>query len=243
MFNIQEYLIPKKSLYTKLKKAGYRVDLTIGLEYAFKDNNSNVLLVAHCDTVQPVRLDDETKHRVTGAGFDDRLGIAMCDRLASELSCDVLITDHEEIGRSTASNADIPLERYNLIIGLDREGTDVVTYDIDSPEWLEALEDYWHIGHGSFSDIVALSDRIDTCMVNVGTGHYGAHDIDSYYIKTEAEMQYNKAAEFIKQYRGERFVVTDNGWNLHGDIYGDMCDFCFSEVFENGKCVDCGERL
>jgi hypothetical protein len=120
-----------------------------------QDNGKKLLVVAHLDTVTPyyapptkglklrrpkwakkakthdqaitvaTKEKDKRAKALTGPVVDDRLGCALA--LGVGEWADVLWTDGEEKGRSTASYFDAP-RRYNFIIGFDRRGTDVVTY-------------------------------------------------------------------------------------------------------------------
>lgn len=111
----------------------------------YRDNGSNVLAVAHLDSVQP-----HTACTVVGTAagplalsgvLDDRLGayviLEMLPRLG--VTTDWLLTTDEEMGESTA--AEFSSEKpYHWTFQFDRGGTDVVMYDYETPELVEMVE-------------------------------------------------------------------------------------------------------
>jgi len=146
---------------------------------------ASVLLVAHVDTVQAPRLQALTNTHIFGTGLDDRLGCAMAMALRQRIPVDILLCDLEESCQSTAAHHECG--DYNWILELDRAGTDVVTYDQDSDEWLELLGNIWpEIGFGSFSDICKL--RTTACCANVGIGYENAHGKNSYAVLESVQM-------------------------------------------------------
>ncbi len=164
-----------------------RIETPVG-PYFFNDNGSDVLAVAHLDTIQNDRhfgcLKDEP-NRVYNCQLDDRLGAwIILDLLPSMgIKTDILLTTGEERGMSTASSFDAPKE-YNWIVEFDRSGTDVVTYDMESEEWCAALRKGNKIGYGSYSDIAELK-CLRVCAVNWGIGYYHGHYLKSYFNVSE----------------------------------------------------------
>jgi len=143
------------------------------------DKPSKVLLVCHADVHHAGK---GTTPQIQGGvltspALDDRAGLALAlDILpAHGLKLDVLITDNEETGGSTASNIkESILARYNFIVELDRKGCDAVTYDLDNEQFLLDLEGSgFEIGMGTFSDICEL--ETDRCCVNLGIGYNNEH--------------------------------------------------------------------
>jgi len=124
------------------------------LHRIFIDRGGKVLFVAHLDTVQTPKIRGSKSGLISGQGFDDRLGCMLAYDLSEELEADLLLTDHEEVGLTTAVYHQV--KDYNWIVEFDREGTDVVTYGLDSPEFRRQLNNFWRIGYGSFSDICDL---------------------------------------------------------------------------------------
>ena len=139
--------------------------------------------------------------KLGGPVVDDRLGCALALGCASW--ADLLFTDCEEKGRSTAAYFQAP-RAYNWIIGFDRRGTDVVTYDYRDKEWLSALESYFTIGHGSFSDVGYL-EKLGTACVNMGIGYYNEHTTSAFWNPQETEEQFNKLYAFWSKHRDTQF--------------------------------------
>ena len=161
-----------------------------------------------------------------GPVVDDRLGCALA--LGCTSWADILFTDCEEEGRYTAAYFQAP-RAYNWIIGFDRRGTDVVTYDYKDKDWLSALSDYFTIGHGSFSDIGYL-ENLGTACVNLGIGYYNEHTTKACWNPKETEEQFNRLYAFWSKHSDTQFhhippktVATTPGrhqgkaqYSLHG---------------------------
>ena len=228
----------------------------------FIDRGSDILFVAHLDTVITPRYYKKTKKNIWASGLDDRLGCAVATVLGEELGADVLLCDHEETGKSTGNFHD--LKEYNWIAEFDREGDDVVTYDLDSVEFLAALNKYWYLGIGSFTDIVMMNTSC--CCMNVGIGIKHSHSENSYVNKKQLRNQIDAFKEFHSEYKDVEFkqdfrnVITSGGRTsgygfsqqqygyTYADDYGsDMCDFCGmvrgDSIFNYHACEDCFEGL
>lgn len=165
---------------------------------------------------------------------------------------DLLLTDHEEKCLSTAQYHE--LKDYNWIAEFDREDSDVVTYNMDSEAFRNALSQYWTIGIGAFSDICSL--QTDICCVNIGIGHRLSHSRDSYVcIKTLRKQikrflafyEVHKNTEFKQDYREYNTLAADSGssgglcdvcgWGYGEFVYGyHICHHCFTEIFEGVLC-------
>jgi hypothetical protein len=166
----------------------YRMDVTKVPQqspddfFAFKDNGSSILAVAHLDTVglphQRTAHFTETEAGlvVHSRALDDRLGayiiLDMLPKLGIEV--DVLLTVGEESGRSTAQFFEAP-KQYNWMIEFDRGGTDVVMYDYEDEDVIEMVLDTGaKVGDGIFSDICYL-DHLDIKGFNWGVGYRDYH--------------------------------------------------------------------
>ena len=139
--------------------------------------------------------------KLGGPVVDDRLGCALA--LGCTSWADILFTDCEEQGRSTAAYFQAP-RAYNWIIGFDRRGTDVVTYDYDDKDWLDVLGDYFTVGHGSFSDIGYL-EKLGTACVNMGVGYYNEHTTSAFWKPQETEEQFNRLYAFWSKHGKTQF--------------------------------------
>jgi hypothetical protein len=188
----------------------------------FIDNKAPILFVAHLDTVLPPAYygkQDPFPNRYKGVlqkeviekdnavfavGLDDRLGFftAMSLVYHDGINADILLTDNEEQGESTAMYH--RPKSYNMVVEFDRAGDDVVTYDKHTEEFKKALKSYWGtMGHGAFSDITTLS--ADCCCVNVGIGYHSAHCADSWFDLQTYSNQIAKLKLFLIRNKNLRY--------------------------------------
>lgn len=154
-------------------------DLLHGEPFRFIDNGSNVLAVAHCDSVDcGLRRFKQRGEIVYNTSLDDRLGVhVILDILPSRgILPDVLLTDDEEIGASTAQLF-VPDKEYNWMFQFDRHGTDAVCYDYEEME--PFIELFFRLGMGSFSDICWL-DHLGCGGLNIGAGYHNEHSRNSF---------------------------------------------------------------
>src|SRR5262249_10213773 len=104
-----------------------------GDTYTFADNGSDVLGVAHLDTVQNAHFGSLIKLKgekvLLSPRLDDRLGVYIITSLLPKfgVTCDWLLTTGEEIGCSSAANFRTD-KSYNWAFSFDRSGDDVVLY-------------------------------------------------------------------------------------------------------------------
>jgi hypothetical protein len=150
--------------------------------YAFKNNGSPILAVAHLDTVM--------RHEARGATFadtadgpviysgalDDRLGAYTILELlpALGINVDVLLTTGEESGQSTAQCFE-PSGDYHWLIEFDRGGTDVVMYQYEDDETIELVRACGaKVGDGIFSDI-SYMEHLEIKGFNWGVGYADYH--------------------------------------------------------------------
>jgi hypothetical protein len=167
-----------------------------GIAKPTNGSTMRVLAIAHTDCVpkyvKPIY--DKDKFRIVSGQLDDRLGVAiLLDILPNFmpwLQVDVLLTDDEEIGKSTAHDWVLDLQlnnqleavkdTYDWIFSFDRAGTDVVTYNFNNKTADDTLETAgWHIGDGSFSDI-CMVESLGIWACNFGCGYYGQHSNKCY---------------------------------------------------------------
>ena len=189
--------------------------------YAYIDNGADVLAVAHLDTVQKLSgIKQVEGMTVCATGLDDRLGAwAVMNLLPYRV--DILLTDHEEIGQSTAQYFSFPKsKKYKYCMQFDRCGVDVVTYDLDNSAFRKDLKAVGaKMGIGSYTDLCYLPDNY--CAVNFGTGYYDAHGVNSYAHLDELNDMVALSAKFYDQakYYGDR--DPDDGYKWWQQTYAD----------------------
>lgn len=219
--------------------------------YYYADNDSDILAVAHLDSVQ----DDGTCSIVdTSAGLlavsgalDDRLGVYVILDLLPKLgiTCDWLLTTDEEICASTAGDF-FTDKHYNWMFQFDRGGTDVVMYDYETDELCGLVEDCGaQVGNGSFSDICML-EHLECAGFNWGVGYRDYHGPRSH---AWLEDTFRMVARFVKFYNanaGKALAYEPRSWNRNqGAGYRED-----SESYEawwaqqdDGVVADCGHAV
>ena len=174
---------------------------TPGGNYVFRDVGSQVLAVAHLDTVLPGTHFARDGDRVASPTLDDRLGVYLLAHLlpAFGVECDLLLTDGEEVGRSTARWF-VPPRRYNWIFSFDRAGTDVVLYQYDAPECRRLLgRAGFRVGAGSSSDIAHLG-FLGCKGFNFGCGYYRQHQRECFAVLRETERMVTGFVRFWRRH-------------------------------------------
>lgn len=165
--------------------------------YIYIDNGSNVLAVAHLDTVR------QDRHYLTDTDFimvaqlDDRLGVhVILDVLpAAGVVVDVLLTENEEWGMSSAKWF-TPSKDYNWMFQFDRSGTDVVMYDYHTQSAETILRSYgFDVGYGSYSDICELT-HVGVLGFNFGTAYYQNHSQTAFLIPSQLHSMLEKFYRF-----------------------------------------------
>jgi hypothetical protein len=155
--------------------------------YYFKDNGSDILAVAHLDTVvahekrKTTFADTEAGPVVHSGALDDRLGAYTILELlpAMGIKFDWLLTVGEESGQSTAEDFYTD-KQYNWVIEFDRGGTDVVTYQYEDTLTTAMVEAAGsEVGLGAFSDISYLEHLGVKCF-NWGIGYRDYHSTRGY---------------------------------------------------------------
>ena len=189
----------------------------------YQDNGANILAVGHIDTVDNHRstqtqagLDahnktmDLAKYRQTGPQLDDRLGVwALLSVLPEFMNYDILLTDNEEIGQSTAASFIPPNGKaYNWIFELDRRKDGCVLYQYGSKKWNKALTKAgFRIDRGSFSDIGYL-DHIGVQAVNIGIGYDHEHTLACDWDIAIMREQLTKLIDFYERNKDKRYAYN-----------------------------------
>lgn len=152
--------------------------------YLYKDNGSNILAVAHLDTVMPHEartanfVSTQAGPIIFSGALDDRLGAYTILELLPKLGLkfDILLTVGEESGRSTAKFFEAAKEKeYLWMIEFDRGGTDVVMYQYDDHETRQLVSASGaKPNDGIFSDISYL-EHLEIKGFNWGVGYRDYH--------------------------------------------------------------------
>jgi hypothetical protein len=182
------------------------------------DRGSKVLGVAHRDTVHTKHEKFKAvKNYVMTPRLDDRLGVyLLVDYFLNveHLKFDVLLTEGEETGRSTAATFDAPKD-YNWIFSFDRRGTDVVMYQYETDKLCTLLEKFGFIvGIGSFSDIGVL-DHLGVSGFNFGTGYQNEHTDKCFVDLYDTQHMAGKFVNFFNQNKNTKLPyepVKSNYW-------------------------------
>jgi len=244
--HLRYWLQPRDILIQNALKAGDLLGTYLDRRI-FVDRDSDILLMAHIDTIQTPQLKKHYGNKIWAAGLDDRLGCTLASILSAELKTDLLICDFEEEAKSTGQYHE--LKDYNWIAEFDRNGGDVVTYDLDNAEFLEALKEQFKIGWGTFSDLCTLNTQ--SCCVNIGIGYKYDHSIDSYVDLTIMNSQISKFRKFFHKYKNQKFVQDGNKtiyfYNNFWEQYYEECDFCGNigakDVFGVRICESCFDSM
>lgn len=207
------------------------------------DNGSNILGVAHLDTVLSTPYIDNG-NTVMCPQLDDRLGVWTLLSLLPSLDCpkfDILLTDNEERANSTAQYF-VPDKRYNWIFEFDRQGTDVVMYEYEDIDMELLLQGYgFNLGIGSYSDICEL-DFMCVKAFNFGVGYHKQHTTACYANLNDtiamarkfckfAHENYDTKFEHYPHYNiGEEFCY---GCNKMLEFDWDYCPYCGTQIFSN----------
>lgn len=206
----------------------YGVDQSPPYDYfVWKGNDSNILGVAHLDSVDDSGLCGIIK---TGAGWvvysgalDDRLGVYVITELLPKLgvTCDWLLTTGEESGRSTAAFFSIK-KQYNWMFQFDRGGTDVVMYDYECKDLRDRVRESGAlIGNGSFSDICSL-DHLNCKGVNWGVGYRDYHSPRSHaYLEDTFKM----VEQFLRFYEDNKTEHLPHSQSFRSSRYEGWGDY------------------
>jgi hypothetical protein len=212
--------------------------------HAFKDNGSNILAVAHLDTVQPHEkrtaqyLDTAGGPVIYSGALDDRLGAYTILELlpALGINVDVLLTTGEETGQSTAEEF-VSDKDYHWMIEFDRGGTDVVTYQYEDAETSALVRDSGaRMGNGIFSDIGVL-EHLEIKGFNWGVGYQDYHSPRSHAYLEDYWMMLGHFVKFHDVNQGLYLPHEERRWGSGrsslSSLYRDVMDECPECGFEN----------
>lgn len=196
--------------------------------YFFGDNGSDILAVAHLDTVV------EHHRRMCGfvntaaglvvhsGALDDRLGaytILECLPSILGFKFDILLTVGEESGQSTAEFFEPSRHHerdYNWIIEFDRGGTDVVLYEYEDDDLVDLVEETGaRVGSGSFSDI-SYMEHLGLKAMNWGVGYRDYHSarghayLEDYWMMLGYFLRFHEANKDL--HLPHERMVQNLGW-------------------------------
>jgi hypothetical protein len=169
--------------------------------YYHSGKEHNVLGVAHCDYViwgYPTPRDG----KVYGGQVDDRVGVwILLDVLPSMgIHTDILLTNDEETGQSTAEDFMEEELDYGWAFQFDRRGTDCVHYG-QSPEWDKLIAKDFKLGNGTYSDVAELPYR----HINVGCGYHHEHTDKAYVDLAGCHKQVERFVKFYSRHKDKTF--------------------------------------
>lgn len=151
------------------------------LTYTYLKRGGKVLAVAHRDVVKSIANSEICyikDNDFYAPQLDDRLGIHLILDVLPKygVDCDILLTEGEEYGQSTAQYFKTDVE-YNWVFELDRAGLDSVMYSFHTKEKEDLLKSYnLNVGWGSFTDICHL-DHLKIWAVNFAVAYYSQHTL------------------------------------------------------------------
>ncbi len=236
---LKYWLLPIDAIFDDFNIHNFVLDCADKMKHRiFIDKESDVLFVAHLDTVIEPKFIRKTKKRIYATGLDDRLGCLIAYELSKELNADLLLTDHEESFNSTVKYHEC--KDYKWIVEFDRYQDDVVIYDCGSKDFEMAISEYWKVGIGSFSDISLID--VGCCCMNLGIGYYNAHSQDSYCTIKQTKRQIEKFKLFYAKYKDIAFKRDVPFYDY--DVYKDeTCEICGwnegKKVYDLFVCEDC----
>ncbi len=214
----------------------------------FIDRGAKVLGVAHLDTVcKPKKkfFVDVKRNQVFTPTLDDRLGVTILldilPRVLGQNEFDVLLTEGEEMGLSTAAWFE-PTRDYNWMFSFDRTGVDAVHYQYnENQKWVKTLQTDlggMKLSPGLFSDISVL-DHLKCSGVNIGCAYYKYHSPNAFANLWQTKSQVEKFCAFFHQHKDTHFEHIYEGRLLDVDFEfesvdddlnyasgGLWCDYC-----------------
>ena len=191
-------------------KGGEVIDDEPYTRHLFLDRGGSVLGVAHLDTVQKfsdIRI-DHRRGIIRSQTLDNRLGAWLIGWVLPRMGvvADVLFTDNEERGASTAEYF-TPRKQYNWVFSFDRGGDDVVLYQHEWSPYSRRLEDAgFKIGMGSYSDIASMD--LGCLGVNIGCGMENYHSKDAWCDIGILKRNLNRFVRFYKDNKHD-FLESD----------------------------------
>jgi hypothetical protein len=210
--------------------------------YYYKDNGSNILAVAHLDTVGHADsracrfvVTEDAGTVVFSRALDDRLGAYVILELLPllGLTYDILLTVGEESGLSTAAYFEPPKgKEYDYMIEFDRGGTDVVMYQYEDKEVIDLVRAAGaKVGDGSFSDISYLG-HLEIKGFNWGVGYQDYHGPRAHAYLDDTFAMVARYLTFAEQNEGvymPHYATEEDTWDAR-PWTSRMYDFDWDDV-------------
>lgn len=188
--------------------------------YIHRKTGANILAVGHLDVVDSVKDSRnfcQIGKNIQSGHLDDRLGVYLLLHVLPTwgLKYDLLLTEGEEKGRSTAKHFKTDIE-YNWIFELDRMGTTSVMYQYETPEYKKMLEEFgFKVAVGSCTDIKYL-DHLGVWAVNFGIAYYQQHQLACYVNTEELEEDIiPKIVKFVDAKKDEKLIHVPKPATTH----------------------------
>ena len=242
--NIYKLTQQKLKSYVKKELKRKYNEVMVKDGYVYAKGNVPVLLVAHLDTVHAIPVKEivysDKGNKLTspqGLGGDDRNGVYMILEIIKEINCHVLFVEDEEIGLIGATTftetfkGDMDI---NYIIELDRRGfKDAVYYSLDNKDFelfiTESSKGHFKTAQGTCSDISEIAPFLGVAAVNLSSGYYKEHTLETYTLLNEVNENIGHVKEIINtavdkpfEYKEKRYDEDDWGyWGGYGRGYLD----------------------
>jgi hypothetical protein len=248
MLNINQL---RKRCYQRVDKfEGEHISTPVG-PYIFIDNGADILAVAHLDTVLEPLMFIRYPGFVTSPVLDDRLGVyIILDVLPTlGLKYDILLTTGEETCNSTAQYF-TPPRQYKWMFEFDRRGTDVVLYQYENGETIDAVESIGaEIGIGSYTDLVDL-DHLACVGFNWGCAYDLEHTYSCFVDLKDCKYMIDLFVEFYRAHKDIKFKCEVDHRYYKPNQYNDWesyrtydwiledCEWCGHPSYLQGIDVD-----
>lgn len=220
--------------------------------YILAEGNIPIALVAHLDTVFPVRpyeiFYDRQKNVIwspQGLGADDRAGVySILKIIRLGFRPHIIFTMGEEkggIGAGQLAKLECPFKDLRYMVELDRQGTnDCVFYSCGNEEFEEYIESFGFVtDYGTYSDISDLSPAWKTAAVNLSIGYRDEH-YSNEILKVESMLStINKVINMLQEEEiPERFIYIEDRsyYGFYTKIWGGSGRLDKEVV----KCEKCG---
>lgn len=187
--------------------------------HIYIDRGSNILGVAHLDSVQPFKGFWINNDYIQCSTVDNRMGawLMLYGLPQLGINFDVLLTENEERGMSTAGDF-TKNKDYNWAFSFDRSGTDVVCYQYYDTE-VGKMFDYYGLrsDYGSYSDVADL--EIGVKGFNFGVGMYSYHSENAYVRLWELDEVIEKFTCFYHDKHDEAMPHVEKYIRYYDEYY------------------------